>query len=98
MSIFESVFYLLDLLVLLTPFVLMAVRSIKIGCLSMLLWLPVAGFHFVMSYVALGCGHGSGTGGVCDLVILIAYGPQICALVLFYLVFRKTADYALKGQ
>lgn len=98
MSIFEFVFYLLDLSVLLSPFVLMALRGGKVGLTSMLVWIPVAGFHILLFYVAMGCGHGSGTGGICDFSILVAYGPQVCALALFYVILKKTAVRAENNQ
>lgn len=63
----------------------------------MLVWIPVVGFHVPMLYVALGCGHGSGTGGVCDFAIVVFFGPQICALAVFYVIFKKTVNGAAKG-
>jgi len=97
MSIFEVVYKLLNFLVLLSPFFLLALRGIKVGLTSMLVWIPVAGSHMFLIYIVMaGGGHGSGTDSMSYLTILIAYGPQISALALFYVIFKRTADLALK--
>ncbi|MFV1922550.1 MAG: hypothetical protein ACMZ63_08105 [Methylotenera sp.] len=88
--VYGFVFYFLDFLVLLSPILLGSFRGFKVGLRSTIVWLPVILLHLLMFYFAMGCGHGSGNGGVCDFLTLIALGPQFIALVVFYLIYKKT--------
>lgn len=92
MYAFVLVFYLLDFLVLISPVILGFKRGSKIGVRSTLVWVPVLAAHALLFYVAMGCGHGSGNGGLCNFQYLIALGPQTIALFVFYLIYKKTEN------
>lgn len=85
-----ALFFFLDLLVLLSPLFLGVTRGTKIGVKSTVLWIPILMSHLVLVYFAIGCGHGSGKGGVCDFMGLLMFAPQIIVLAIFAVVYRKT--------
>jgi len=88
--VYVFVFYLLDFLVLISPIILGFTRGRSIGVRSALVWFPVIAAHVLLFYVAMGCGHGSGTGGLCDFQYIIALGTQFIALVVFCYIYKNT--------
>ena len=92
MYAFVFIFYLLDFLVLISPLILGITRGRQVGVRSVLVWFPVLAAHVFLFYTSMGCGHGSGTGGVCYFVNLVALGPQLIALFVYYLIYKKSEN------
>lgn len=82
-------FIVINLIALISPFLLAHFRSIKIGKKSAILLVPLLISNFFLFILSVGCGHGSG-GGLCDIVGIILVLIPVIILVLFYVIYIVT--------
>ena len=75
--------------IVLCPFVIGYKNGTRAFFTYAVYWLPILLWAIFMFMVLMGCGHGTGTGGVCDYIFIILLAPYIIGYIMYARYFNQ---------